>query len=157
MFYILLACVTDSPSTNKTDEHDTAGADTAGADTADTDTAGADTGLIDTQSDGKLSYAADIEPLVMEYCAGCHYSEPANLPFADAYDLLIDVPSDQLPTMVRVRPGDAEQSYLWHKLAGTHLDVGGSGFLMPKPPYSTPLSEAQIELFRQWIVDGAKP
>lgn len=59
--------------------------------------------------------------------------------------------------MVRVRPGDAEQSYLWHKLAGTHLDVGGSGFLMPKPPYSTPLSEAQIELFRQWIVDGAKP
>lgn len=156
MFYILLACAAPSDSST-TDKADVGAVDTAGTDTAGTDTAGTDTGLTDTQSDGKLSYSADIQPLVMEYCAGCHYSEPAHLPFADAYDLLIDVPSEQLPTMVRVHPGDPEQSYLWHKLVGTHLDVGGSGFVMPKPPYAPALSEAQIEVFRQWIVDGAKP
>jgi len=40
-----------------------------------------------------------------------------------------------------IAPGDHLNSYLWRKLDGTHLDVGGNGIRMPS---GAPLSDAEI-------------
>ena len=39
---------------------------------------------------------------------------------------LVDATATQVD-MPRVAPGDLEGSYLWHKLQGTQMDVGGMG------------------------------
>ena len=66
---------------------------------------------------------------------------------------LVGVPSEELPTMVRVKPGDLEASYMWHKLQGTQKDVGGDGERMP---YASTLTPKDLASVQQWIVDGAK-
>jgi hypothetical protein len=126
-------------------------------DTAHTDTAGDDTAA-DTAGDAEVVTYDQIAPILDDKCAGCHYSEPEGLPLVSdgAYDLLVSHPSAQLPRMFRVYPGSLEDSYLWHKLEGTHLDVGGEGEEMPST-YGVPLTEQEHDLFRAWILDGARP
>lgn len=60
--------------------------------------------------------------------------------------------SIQLPGMPLVDPGDPANSYLWHKVANTHVDVGGSGDIMP-PTGSLP-TEA-LDRIEAWIAAGA--
>jgi hypothetical protein len=67
---------------------------------------------------------------------------------------LVDVGSEQLPTMKRVKPGNLEKSYLWHKLKDTHIDVGGSGVSMPK---NAVLSDDEMAVIEHWILSGANP
>ena len=59
---------------------------------------------------------------------------------------------DELPGMKRIEAGSKEDSYLFHKLRGTHLDVGGSGLRMPRsgPPY---LSDSDVDRIGAFI-DG---
>ena len=54
-----------------------------------------------------------------------------------------------------VTPGDSSQSYLMHKLDGTHLGVGGSGDSMP--PGLPLLDQDTRDGIRAWIDDGALP
>jgi len=55
--------------------------------------------------------------------------------------------------MDRVEPNDSTQSYLMHKLDGTHLGVGGSGSQMPLGgPF---LSQGDRDGIRAWINSGA--
>lgn len=62
--------------------------------------------------------------------------------------------SIQIPTMWIV--GETpEQSYLWHKLNDTHLDVGGRGVVMPLT--GERLNGDELALVRSWIEDGAAP
>ena len=68
-----------------------------------------------------------------------------------AYLKLVNAPSLQ-STLKIVMPGYPNESYLFHKISGTHLQVGGSGTRMPSV---TPLSEANIGLISQWISQGA--
>ncbi len=70
-----------------------------------------------------------------------------------SWDALVDVPSNQVPTMRRVAPGDPDGSYLLHKLRGTHATVGGTGNAMP--PYLV-LADSELELFLAWIEGGAE-
>ena len=56
--------------------------------------------------------------------------------------------------MMLVKPGSTEESYLWHKVNGTLLDVGGSGMIMP---FTIPLNEQEKQIFSKWILAGAKP
>ncbi|MCY1060782.1 hypothetical protein [Nannocystis sp. SCPEA4] len=52
--------------------------------------------------------------------------------------------------------GDLENSYLWHKINNTHLEVGGSGTPMPPPPAAS-LSDADLKKIGQWIEAGCAP
>lgn len=70
------------------------------------------------------------------------------------YDALVGVPSMQLPTMDRVEPFDPQLSYLVHKLAGTHLDVGGEGVQMPN--MENPLDAEMVAIVKGWIAGGAQ-
>ena len=79
---------------------------------------------------------------------------PFSLKAGEAYQQLVNVPSMQLPSMVRVKPGSTAQSYLWHKIDGTQLQVGGSGMIMP---YTFPLTADEKMIFERWINAGALP
>ncbi|MBJ96070.1 MAG: hypothetical protein CMP23_16520 [Rickettsiales bacterium] len=66
------------------------------------------------------------------------------------------VASFELPSMDRIEPGDASQSYVMHKLDDTHLGVGGSGARMPFGcSGSGCLSQTQRDGIRAWIEAGA--
>ena len=84
--------------------------------------------------------------------SGCHSGAGAplglRLDAANSYGLLVGVASGQVPSLLRVAPGDPDNSYLIRKLSGT-----GSGGRMPLN--APPLSQAQIDVIRQWITDGA--
>ncbi len=103
------------------------------------------------------SHAVDIQPIWDADCTLCHGSRTASGDLdlsGNGYDDLVNVASGQLSSMDRVAPGDTATSYLWHKLRGTHLDVGGSGTAMPK---AAPLSAADLATIEGWILGGALP
>jgi hypothetical protein len=106
---------------------------------------------------GDVGYATTVQPLFDRAC-NCHQSEPLMAPFslkaAGAYEAMVNVPSMQLPTMNLVTPGKLNDSYLWHKIDGTQLEVGGMGGRMP---LTIPLSADEQAIVEQWIVAGAPP
>ena len=104
-----------------------------------------------------VSFELSIQPKLNEAC-NCHQSTPILMaPFTlkpgEAYDALVGVPSVQLPSMLRVKPGSLNESYLWHKINGTQAEVGGSGMIMP---FTIPLRPDERDLFGRWIASGAQ-
>lgn len=106
---------------------------------------------------GAPSFAVDIWPIFAERCS-CHQDAngagKVRLAMEDAYMNLIDQPAYQLPEMMRVAPGSAEDSYLWHKLNDTQEAVGGKGKRMPPGGL---LKMVEREKIQQWIDGGADP
>ncbi|MDP9010097.1 MAG: hypothetical protein M3N91_15550 [Pseudomonadota bacterium] len=88
-------------------------------------------------------------------CAAvCHTGggapEGLRLDAADSFNLLVGVPSTEVPSLMRVKPGDPDNSYIIQKLEG-HAAVGAQ---MPLGgPY---LPASTIAFIRQWITDGAQ-
>jgi hypothetical protein len=84
---------------------------------------------------------------------GCHTGAGAPqglmLDAANSYGLLVDVASSEVPSILRVAPGDPDNSYLVQKLEGS----ASAGARMP---FGRPaLPQATIDVIRQWITDGA--
>jgi hypothetical protein len=107
-------------------------------------------------SDPSVGFDASVMPLVDEACR-CHQTEPVlmapfSLKHAEAYDALVGVASIDIPSMVRVAPGSLNGSYLWHKVAGTHIEVMGKGTIMPP---GVPLNQEERDVFGRWIAAGA--
>lgn len=92
------------------------------------------------------TYTETVEPVVSRKCAACHNnaSPGSGVSFqkGSGYEYLVNVASEQAPDVMRVTPGDKEQSYLAHKILGTHETVGGSGTKMPP---SGRLRENEVE------------
>jgi hypothetical protein len=105
-----------------------------------------------------VSYSAHLEPLVIAHCLGCHDSEEPKaklvLDPGEGYGQLVGRRSVQVPEMALVEPGDPDASYLWLKLL--HRAPEGKG--MPRTLTGTKkLRPTELELYRRWIEDGAKP
>ena len=88
-------------------------------------------------------------------CTACHAGSAAprglRLDAANSYAMLVGVPSGGVPSLMRVKAGDAANSYLVQKLEG-HAAVGAR---MPLGgPY---LDTSAMALIRQWINNGAQP
>jgi hypothetical protein len=86
-------------------------------------------------------------------CSACHAGATApeglRLDAADSYDLLVDVPSSEDSSVLRVNPGNPDDSYLIQKLEG-HAAVGA------RMPYGGPyLATEVVAVIRQWITAGA--
>lgn len=142
----------DLPTSGSTGAAET----TTGEPTSSTSTTTSDTG--DTSGDdvpAPLSFVADIQPIFADYCT-CHGDgEPEpDLGIGRAYDSIVGVPAEDVKGMLLVAPGAYEDSYLWHKIAGSHSQVGGSGKRMPPNDELQPGDMAAIQ---QWIVEGAQP
>ncbi|MBN1334546.1 MAG: hypothetical protein JXB39_01140 [Deltaproteobacteria bacterium] len=101
-----------------------------------------------------LSYVRDVEWIVEGRCTDrCHRDEShGGLNLVHGYANLVGVPSTQVPSMNRVEAGSSEASYLWRKLEGTQVEVGGTGLPMGVDVY--PEHKA---LIRDWIDRGADP
>ena len=87
-------------------------------------------------------------------CTVCHAGagapEGLRLDSANSYSLLVGVPSTEIPSIQRVKPGDPDNSYIVQKLEG-HASVGA------QMPFGGPyLSADVIAVIRQWISDGAQ-
>ena len=89
------------------------------------------------------------------HCTVCHAGASApqglRLDAANSYTNLVGVPSRQESGLLRVNPGNPDQSYLVMKLEGT----ASQGARMPIGGAAIP--QATINFVRQWIADGAPP
>jgi hypothetical protein len=92
-------------------------------------------------------------------CSVCHIGgaapEGMRLDAADSFNMLVGVPSTEVPSLMRVKPGDPDNSYIIQKLEG-HQAVGS------QMPFGCPttqpcLTASTIAFVRQWITDGAQP
>jgi hypothetical protein len=104
---------------------------------------------------GEVAFA-DVTSIFARECVMCHqpYDAKGELTLhpAGAWKNIVQVDSTQAE-MHLVAPGNLEQSYLYHKLVNTHVEVGGSGEVMP---FDASLTAEQLETIRTWIEQGAK-
>ena len=88
-------------------------------------------------------------------CISCHIGASAPLGLRldepNSFAMLVGVPSAQEPGIQRVAPNDPDNSYLIQKLEGT----ASTGAQMPLGGNALP--QADIDVIRQWITDGAQP
>jgi hypothetical protein len=126
---------------------------------------GADTAVV-FDATGVDPRFAPVAAVLVETCGStyCHHgdgSTPASRNLsAQHIQRTLGLRSLQIPRLRLVEPGQPAQSYLLHKLAGSHsalpeclADAGTCGQRMPSP--DQPLTPERIELVRQWITDGA--
>ncbi len=105
-----------------------------------------------------VSYSNDLEQLVVKRCGDCHSTQDPKaklvLTTGDGFKNLVNRASAQAPEVQLVTPGDPMGSYVWLKLMGkTEIGKG-----MPRTLFgSKSLPEDELDLFRRWIEDGAKP
>jgi hypothetical protein len=99
------------------------------------------------------------ENIFTPICSVCHAGgsapEGLRLDAADSYNLLVGVPSTEVPSLLRVKPGDPDNSYIIQKLEN-HAAVGA------QMPFGCPntqpcLTASTIAFIRQWITNGAPP
>jgi hypothetical protein len=91
------------------------------------------------------------EPLCSHCHAGANAPAGLRLDAANSYAMLVGIASVERPNLRRVAPGDPANSYLIHKLEGTQA-IGER-----MPAGLPPLPQADIDVIRQWIADGAQP
>jgi cytochrome c5 len=89
------------------------------------------------------------------FCVVCHAGAAApqglRLDSANSFASLVGVPSRESGSILRVTPGNPDQSYLVQKLEGS-ASVGEQ-----MPFGGPPLPQSTINFVRQWISDGALP
>jgi hypothetical protein len=108
---------------------------------------------------GLVPLSADFDALQADVftpiCSVCHSGAGAPqglmLDAAHSYDLLVDIPSTEVPGILRVDPGNPADSYIIQKLEG-HAAVGAQ-----MPLGEGPLPASTIAFIVQWITDGAQP
>jgi len=113
--------------------------------------AGGGSGLVPLSADFDAIQADVFTPI----CSVCHSGAGAPqglmLDAAHSYDLLVNVPSTEVPGILRVDPGNPADSYIIQKLEG-HAAVGAQ-----MPLGQGPLPASTIAFIVQWITDGAQP
>ncbi len=84
-------------------------------------------------------------------CSVCHPpNQGMDLRQANAYASIVGVSSMEQPALMRVKPGDPDNSYLYRKI------TGAPGITGARMPFGGPfLSDAQIQLIHDWILAGA--
>ena len=86
--------------------------------------------------------------------SGCHVGATPprglNLEDGNTFSNIVNVASDAQPAVLRVNPGNPDQSYLYLKIIG---DASITGSQMPLG--RSPLSSEEMELIRDWITEGA--
>jgi len=111
------------------------------------------------QDSGEAVEYAQVQAVFEKYgCVGCHPGVNPSLDLRQgrSYDELVGVRALEDPRLVRVVAGDPERSFLYLKLGGAPpvADVPAIGTRMP--PRAPPIDEADLQLVRRWIEQGAK-
>jgi hypothetical protein len=95
----------------------------------------------------------ELQTLVDDRCSPCHIDfASGGMSLANDFTTnTVGVASTELPSMKRILKGDHTKSYLWHKVNGSHLTVGGSGVRMPKN--GTAFTATELDRLAKYI-DG---
>lgn len=115
-----------------------------------------------TTTGAAVDYEADIQPIWDASCTtGCHIAGGTAASWfvitpGDSHAALVGKNALELQTMQLIAPGDRDNSYLWHKINNTHIEVNGSGTPMPPPPAAA-LSADDLAKIGSWIDAGANP
>ena len=98
----------------------------------------------------EINFARDIRPILNGKCIECHGGVKASGNVSYVYeDRVINYEGKSGYTVVK--PGNVEESELYFRVTTDDEDDR-----MPPPEDHDSLSEKEIELFRQWIEEGAK-
>jgi hypothetical protein len=122
------------------------------------DVAGPSPGLQPTYSSISQNIFASTDNAGRTACTQCHTNQgrvpAANLNLLPEFGhaQLVGVASVLKPGAIRVVPGDAENSYLIHKLEG-RADIVGQRMPRTAGPF---LTEGQMLIIRRWINQGAQ-
>lgn len=96
-----------------------------------------------SQTLSKVDFARDVQPIFRQNCIGCHGPSKQN------NGLRVDRRSSVLkPGVRRVVPGSSENSFLFHRVAG-------SDFGLQMPPTGA-LRPEQVQTIKTWIEQGAE-
>ena len=105
-----------------------------------------DTGSAAVEQPG---YAADVQPIWDDACAGCHIgAAQGGLALDQGASVLVGVPSTEAPDVLLVAPADLGGSYLWLKLTGEQ--TAGSAM-----PLGSALDDGDLGTVQNWIEGGA--
>ena len=102
---------------------------------------------LDAQAPAKVEFARDVQPIFKQYCVECHG------PSQQMRSLRLDRRRDAMPNRVgangaRIVPGNSSASRVYQRVSGTQ-----SGSQMPP---DAPLGQAQIDVIKAWIDQGAE-
>jgi hypothetical protein len=113
------------------------------------------------------SFSRDIAPVLAKHCTSkdCHGADPAtdftlDMRLGSAYHQLVNVPAEMGTThIMRVRPGDVDNSMLAHKLTGRLSRKEGKRMPIDddtgEPAVPSPLPPGFVDLVLAWIAGGA--
>ena len=97
---------------------------------------------------------SDIQTMIFIPVCVCHVGAAAPLGLVlnteDSIDMLVNIPSVEVPDLFRVEPGNPDDSYLVRKLEGGP-DIVGAQMPLGGPP----LAQDMIDMVREWIMAGA--
>lgn len=107
---------------------------------------------------GGVPFSKILQDVIVPTCAQtyCHEANPPAAPMTldaeQAWDSLVGTPSSQEPSLLRVKPGDPDNSYLLIKLRAVSI----SEFATTQMPLNKPaLDEATVKDIEAWIARGA--
>ncbi len=99
---------------------------------------------------GKIDYNRDIRPVLSNHCFACHGPDEGQRKAG----LRLDQRNAALTALksgaIALVPNHPEKSELWQRISSDD-----EAHLMPPPEFGKPLSEAQIDLLKRWIEQGA--
>jgi hypothetical protein len=115
-----------------------------------------DTNVVEKFTTTLVSFALNIQTIFNANCAvtGCHIgTAPAGtMNLTDpAYSKIVNVPSSERPALMRIKPSDSANSWMYRKITGTH----DFGEVMPPPISGGSLTAAEKDTLKTWIDQGA--
>ncbi|TWU14987.1 Planctomycete cytochrome C [Novipirellula galeiformis] len=90
-----------------------------------------------------VDFGRDVRPILSDHCFACHGPDEEHR----EADLRLDASVGVLSV---VQPEQVDQSELISRILSDDADT-----LMPPPKFGKPLSQAQIEILKQWVAQGA--
>ncbi len=103
------------------------------------------------QAAEKVDFNRDIRPLLSDHCYACHGPDEKGRKADLRLDLLEGTKRTADNGLRIIEPGDADRSALFVRIStDNHAD------LMPPPEFNLQLDQAQIDLIKRWINEGAK-
>ncbi|MDI3259396.1 MAG: TIGR03118 family protein [Sinobacteraceae bacterium] len=94
-------------------------------------------------------------------CSSCHNGQGSTLPGSmdlrdgHSYSNIVNVASQEQPSLLRIKPGDPDNSYLIRKVQG-EPNISGARMPFGCPNTQPCLSQQTIDMMRQWVAEGAQ-